>query len=137
MSAGIEWRMQQSEDETQISSKMDEMNISSIPEPDPVCRGYNVPEALINFLNESNAHNANKNIANSVQASINLVKERDNFGRKKYGQPLMSQDGRNTIEDARQEMGDLFQYVFKARMNNENLDEIRRLVPILMLLLET
>ena len=38
---------------------------------------------------------------------IVLVEERNAFGVAKYGQPLMTQDGRNGIEDARQELCDL------------------------------
>ena len=69
--------------------------------------------------------------------AIPLIRARDAFGRKKYGQPLMSEDGRDTALDALQEMGDLLQYVWKARLRNESLTEIRALLPTLQLLLLT
>ncbi len=48
----------------------------------------------------------------------------------------MTKDGRNTLEDARQELGDLLQYCFKAKMNGENIQEITNLMPILCELLD-
>lgn len=47
----------------------------------------------------------------------------------------MSKDGRNSVEDARQEMGDLLQYAFKVRMNGESLEEIKNLAQVLFVLL--
>ncbi len=48
----------------------------------------------------------------------------------------MSADGRNSIEDARQEFGDLLLYTFKAKMNNEDVEVIKRLLPLLTTLLD-
>lgn len=76
----------------------------SIPEPPPQPKGVVVPDALIEFLK---THHFGDDL-------INLIKQRDAFGRAKYGQPLMSEDGRNGVEDARQETGDLLQYAFKV-----------------------
>lgn len=87
----------------------------SIPEPDPVAEGIVVPEALIKHLTES-----------GYDHLIPLIRERDAFGRAKYGQPLMSEDGRNGIEDARQELGDLLQYVYKCHLAGEDLTELQK-----------
>ena len=76
----------------------------SIPEPPPQPKGVVVPDALIEFLK---THRFGDDL-------ISLIKQRDAFGRAKYGQPLMSEDGRNGVEDARQEAGDLLQYAFKV-----------------------
>ena len=85
----------------------------SIPEPSPINKGKEVPAELIKFIQlKPNLAQAGKKIL------IELISERDEFGKEKYGQSLMSQDGRNEIEDARQELGDFLQYVYKAKMNN-------------------
>lgn len=97
----------------------------SQPEPAPLNKGKSVPDELIKWLHSQ---------TNSAEA-IQLIRERDEFGRKKYGQPLMTEDGRNSVEDARQELGDLLQYVYKAKMNGEDLTPIREILPHLANLL--
>jgi hypothetical protein len=93
---------------------------ASIPEPPPVPRSIIVPDALLGFLD--NAQLVDK-LSHEVSATLSkfsdLVKERNAFGIAKYGQPLYSEDGRNGIEDARQELGDLLQYVFKVSLQKE------------------
>jgi len=56
--------------------------------------------------------------------AVKLIESRDEFGFEKYGQHLMSRDDRN---DAVQELGDLMQYVMKAKLNKRNLSEIKKL----------
>ncbi len=101
----------------------------SIPEPTPKNAGKIVPESLIHFINSS------KLDIEAKHYGVTLIEERDQFGRRKYGQPLRTEDGRDDIEDARQELGDLLQYCWKARMNDCDLSPIRRLVPILEFIL--
>jgi hypothetical protein len=91
--------------------------MESKSEPPPKPCGYIVPDQLIEFI---------KSHGNDQQL-IELIQQRDAFGRKKYGQPLMSEDGRNGIEDARQELGDLLQYAFKSR-NQEGFKEFMDMI---------
>ena len=100
--------------------------LSSVPEPAPIKSGKIVPDLLIEEL--ETAENINNGTIRNV---IKLIKARDNFGRQKYGQPLMTKDGRNSIEDAKQEFGDLLQYVYKARLNNEDVSSIRKMMTVL------
>lgn len=81
----------------------------SIPEPPPKPCGIVVPDTLIAYMKD----------CSDWKDLCNLVEQRDAFGRKKYGQPLMSEDGRNGVEDARQEAGDLLQYAFKVYLAND------------------
>ncbi len=94
--------------------------MSSIPEPSPKFKGDIVPDALID-------HIANRSTLCSEEREmfVSLIKERDAFGRAKYGQPLMSGDGRNGIEDARQELGDFIQYAYKCKMAGIDLRELK------------
>ena len=101
----------------------------SIPEPPPQNKGECVTDKLIEYINMMC-------IGMDIKSeTIELIQQRSEFGYKKYGQYLMTQDGRNTIEDARQELGDLLQYVFKARMNGEDISCIKRMLPVLVELL--
>lgn len=91
--------------------------LPSVPEPPPRPDGVVVPDALIGYLET----------LPETDSLVALVHARDAFGRQKYGQPLMSNDGRNGIEDARQELGDLLQYVFKCKLAGEaNLKDFEK-----------
>jgi hypothetical protein len=91
---------------------------ASVPEPPPVPRGEVVPVHLIAELSRIRDYAAADSpvIARRLNELIVLVEERNAFGVAKYGQPLMTNDGRNGLEDARQELGDLLQYVCKCAM---------------------
>jgi hypothetical protein len=96
----------------------------SVPEPPPTVGGEVVPDVLINYLTLfKDEHKQNipelardKFIVN-MDGLVSLIHQRDNFGRTKYGQPLMSEDGRNGVEDAKQELGDLLQYLMKCQLS--------------------
>jgi len=99
--------------------------IESAPQPRPMYRGERVSDKLIEFLKGLQVDRA------IIDDGIELIRQRSAFGIKKYGQPLMSQDGRDTLRDAEDELGDLIQYAFKARMNGDNLSRIRNLSQLL------
>jgi hypothetical protein len=90
----------------------------------PIPKGDNVSESLLKVL---------KKIDTGFAASV--IKERCEYGLKKYGQSLMSKDGRNSIIDALQEAGDLMQYIHKAQMNNEDLTDVKYIVGVIVKLL--
>jgi hypothetical protein len=100
---------------------------ASKPEPAPLNEGEPVTPLLLDWLAEQ-AKNASGVAAVLFEDVATLIKKRDAFGRLKYGQPLRLNDGRNTVEDAEQEAGDLLQYLFKAYKNGE---DVRRLSPAL------
>lgn len=103
----------------------------SVPEPPPKNGGIPVTKALLEWLSSKGIQDQ------GVQEAVNLVYSRDAFGRKKYGQCLMSQDGRDEVEDALQEMGDLLQYLYKAKLNGSDISRIRSIVPVLLMLVES
>ncbi len=86
----------------------------SSSQPDPINIGEVVSDALLSdILNMPNLLHEEKLYV------YNLVKERDAFGRRKYGQPLMSMDGRDTIKDIEDEIGDMLQYCKKLQMQGD------------------
>lgn len=100
-------------------------------QPKPKLEGESVPDKLIEWI--STLDSVPKE---TIDKGIVLIKQRDAFGRQKYGQPLMTQDGRKTIVDALEELGDLLQYLYKAKLNNEDCTEIKILVPLIDALLD-
>jgi hypothetical protein len=107
----------------------------SKPEPKPVPRGEIVPEKLITIIDEmkeieiigSKEHQ--EKTRSYLDQISDLIRARDAFGRQKYGQPLMTLDGRNGVEDCRQEVGDMLQYFLKCSLtvSKEELEELRML----------
>lgn len=104
----------------------------SIPEPPPIPKGEIVPDKLIKIISQMSEYSENTEVRRKLEELSQLIQERNNFGIEKYGQPLYSEDGRNSIEDARQELGDLLQYACKIKMqkekNPEQIEEFLKLV---------
>lgn len=96
-------------------------------QPKPNDKGIVVPEELIKFIEK-------KSLASPEvkTMAINLIKSRDSFGVKKYGQHLRTEDGRDDIQDALEELGDLMQYCYKAKLNGKNLRDIYAMTGVLL-----
>ena len=93
--------------------------------------GEEVTPLLISWLKRNTLNTAER------QEVIELIHQRDEYGIQKYGQRLMTGDGRDTLEDARQEFGDLIQYIFKAKLNGESTKQLAGWLKYLHMLLET
>ena len=103
--------------------------MASVPEPAPVKEGVLVTPLLLDnlrTLQQCAQHNGETQDMYHFQELAELVEARDAFGRAKYGQGLMSRDGRNGREDAMQELGDLLQYVKKITLS-DNVEMWQRL----------
>lgn len=69
---------------------------------------------------------------------VELIRQRDALGRQRYGQPLMSNDGRSGVQDAKEELGDLLQYAMKCRLNGtEDLEELKELLRTTVIVLNS
>ena len=90
-------------------------------QPPPLNKGENVPEAFRKWSLEHGHPEAHA-----------LSEKRDAFGQSKYGQPLMTKDGRDTVQDIEEEIGDMFHYLYKAKMNGENVDKLKKYVPVIL-----
>ena len=101
---------------------------ASTPEPAPVHGGFEITPALKLWIEQTVKD------PQARQLALALVNERDLFGRQKYGQSLMSDDGRDSFEDLIQELGDALQYAFKCRVNGLKIKA--RVLPLLNVLLE-
>lgn len=91
------------------------------PQPPPRNRGVNVPEDFRKWAAERGFDDA-----------IALSRDRDEFGFGKYKQRLMTKDGRDSIEDAIDELGDFFHYAHKAKMNGEDMSRLRALAVVVL-----
>lgn len=83
-------------------------------QPNPIKKGIEVTPNLLKWLIECNASSNLKKIINN----------RYHFGLKKYGQALMTEDGRDTMIDAIEEAADLLQYLYKAYLTNISPDPV-------------
>ena len=63
-----------------------------------------------------------------IDTLIADLRERDGFGRRKYGGPLLPFDGRRTLQDAYEEALDLAVYIRKEMVERETLE--RRLAEL-------
>jgi len=109
----------------------------SIPEPPPKNKGVEVPPLLLEWLSKQESIQVEYSAFISeeeLKQAMELVQARTNYGIHKYGMPLKTQDGRDSQEDAVQEIGDALQYLYKARLNGENIDKIKHLMSVLLLL---
>lgn len=115
----------------QLKAKLDAL--VSKPEPAPRAGGELVTPRVLAWLDTQRVNVGDR----AVDRAQELVLERDAFGRLKYEQGLSMGDGRDTVEDLRQELGDALQYAIKARAEGLGLDaleELRDLGQLLWLL---
>ena len=84
----------------------------STAQPDPIVRGQPVTPALVAWILER---------GEDVEQLVAIVEARDAFGRRKYGQPLYSDDGRDVSADFGQEVVDAAFYGMAARMRGVSL----------------
>lgn len=92
---------------------------ASSPEPDPKPGDQDVPAILIADLEDR-----------GFDQAADLVRERVCFGVEKYGTRLQTNNGRDPIEDALQEIGDGMQYIKQAIEDDQDHDWARLLEPI-------
>lgn len=100
-------------------------NTIAQPEPPPRAEGEPIPDLLVEWIEEH---------IEKPGTVIEDIKARAAFGYQKYGQYLMSDDGRDTINDARQEAIDLLKYMYKAKIRGEDLNQLRDVLSIIVTL---
>ena len=99
----------------ELEAKLDQPKAST-PEPPPELSEESQP--VFPFILEE-LRNAKRSAADANWLA-DLLEERRNFGLKKYGQELHTHNGRDAIEDARQELGDLVVYLTQASMEGRS-----------------
>lgn len=85
-------------------------------QPAPLAGGREVMPVLLAWISE------NVTDAATRAALLSGIAERDAFGRQKYGQPLLTGDGRRTAVEVWQDLLDALQYATKAEMEGERID---------------
>jgi hypothetical protein len=98
---------------------------TSLPEPSPKNAGEPVTPALVAWIQTQGLDEQTK------REVIAGIEERSAFGAEKYGQVLMSLDGRDSVKDAVQELIDALQYLQAARMKGQSLDPIKPFLSLL------
>lgn len=98
--------------------------MAATPQPSPVERGEPVSPEVLAFLNRCTSINDDER-----GALKELIIQRCEYGMSKYGQLLMTKDGRDDVIDALQELGDLLQYAMKARMNGRQAELAAAVMP--------
>ena len=98
------------------ATSLDDLQVSP-PAPLPI--GVPIYPIVLQYLDKINLDKHTKDITRK------LLQDRYQFGMSKYGQPLMSEDRRNDVEDCLQELGDAIQYVVKAKHNKKDLTLIK------------
>jgi len=68
----------------------------------------------------------------TADSVVSMLDQRREFGRRKYGTPLLSHNGRDANCDAAQEMLDALVYVTQAKMEGR---DTRELLPLAQTLL--
>lgn len=56
------------------------------------------------------------------------LKQRYDFGKKKYGQALMTEDGRDTVRDLEEELLDAIYYLSSNLHTNKNIDNAKMMI---------
>ena len=98
-------------------------------QPPPTKNGIEVAPLLKEFICDSDCTETDK------VCLCELIDERTKVGISKYKQPLYTEDGRDTIVDAKQELGDLLQYWYKAILLGKVEEANKELGPGLFMLL--
>lgn len=93
-------------------------------QPKPINKGVVVFNLIQSYLDEVKDKSYNNEV-------LEQLFQRYNFGLQKYGQPLMSDDGRDGVRDANEELLDAIQYVIKCKYNKLDLTPIRKTLYIL------
>lgn len=93
-------------------------------QPKPINKGIVIFNLIQSYLDKIQ----DKSFNNEV---LEQLFNRYNFGLQKYGQPLMSDDGRDSVRDANEELLDCIQYVIKCKYNKCDLSSIRKTLYIL------
>ena len=94
------------------------MTKASTPQPPPIDEGIDVGASLEATLTRLYLFGADASTAPTIHDALELVQERRAFGLAKYGQPLRTEDGRDGIEDLRQELGDALMYTHKLYLTD-------------------
>jgi hypothetical protein len=108
-----------------MTSTTNNTSNTSIPEPKPINKGIPIYPIAVNNVKKFSKNDK------ELTTTLTLLEKRYNFGVSKYGQPLMSNDGRDDIEDCLQEIGDAIQYLSKALYNKKDITPLRDSLEVL------
>lgn len=109
---------------------------ASIPEPAPVAGGEVVYGHHIWRLRRIACLHPDAEVREGAWEALRLAAARDAYGRAKYGMRLTTRNGRDQVEDARQELGDFNIYDTAALLEGRDRAALRRLARLALALAE-
>jgi hypothetical protein len=92
---------------------------------------YGILMEYIDQIDKSNINNGKYAISESLKNKLN---QRYEFGKKKYGQALMTEDGRDVIRDFEEELLDAIYYLAKAIYTKETTESLNNSKEMLILI---
>ena len=93
-------------------------------QPKPINKGVVIFNLIQSYLDDVKDKSYNNEV-------LEKLFQRYDFGLKKYGQPLMSDDGRDSVRDADEELLDAIQYIIKCKYNKCDLTPIKKTLYVL------
>ena len=107
----------------------DDLGIVPPPQPEPKPEGEDVLPSLLRWLFDRG------HLARMPELAVKLL-ARDAVGRKKYGQPLRVEDGRDDGRDLEDELLDALQYAHKAAANGKLTEQYLALARLVLRCIE-
>lgn len=93
-------------------------------QPKPVNKGIVIFNLIQSYLDQVEDKSFNSEV-------LEQLFQRYTFGLQKYGQPLKSDDGRDSVRDANEELLDCIQYLIKCKYNKCDINPIKKTLYIL------
>lgn len=100
--------------------------LPSKPEPPPIPGKEDVTATLLERLQiHDDLHKGDPDFNKSIKDVHFLITQRRLYGMEKYGTTLQTDNGRDPIEDCKQELGDALQYWTQAEMEGRDVEPLR------------
>ncbi len=105
--------------------------IPSKPEPLPVSGDLFVTDYLIDHLSKRMTTSGKFSYRTQCyENAIALIRARDAYGKAKYNTRLRTNNGRDFVEDARQEIGDFMQYFYGCLLEGRDVSSLLELLHV-------
>lgn len=98
-------------------------------QPKPTKGGVEVYSIMFNYLGNEGKESGEE--SGEEKEIKELLKSRYDFGKKKYGQALMTEDGRDVVRDLEEELLDAIYYLSSALYTKKDITRAKKMLKIL------